>query len=602
MTIHYQVYEVKLQNYFRDLSKLREIIVPRITSSLFLSKPSTLIPIRRFHVIGKPGQVLYFMHSTCQWCRADCIAYDGFDLYHKLFEVHLESQDTVDLHHFSRYFRAYIILRFKDVDPNIQQKWLLVLTLRPIKKVKITEAYQEQLDNRGLDQIVNYVLLVNFTSAQFPLLSIRSQISHGFNEEDCAYGGIIIVQSVNGSMLTNDTYGPYCSRLLVFQPFLSESDFTELAFSGDPFMLFVYAFGPLYQLKVDITVTTTKCEGIINPLTICMTNDTNSQVLQGIYVQKINYRCFCDGIYSSQYYGGIYLSIILLKIQGCIVIQQIPTVSSLNYIIRLKMYSDAKIWISTPAFSEEIMERTHWDRVSIHPSSKDIISSTPNGPVTQLDVPAMVIQYLTRSAFHKLMYYVLLTSKKVVEKCSLYNESSHAIWKDMFTRYRHFLAVNSACGIGRYTKNYIYIFAFSTIDTHDGWVGGKFVEYVSVTTTSKLGCNAKNQTNTITINILNMYTYTIQITQMNLNFTIYSTLWALIIEKNNPCSILVVKFRCVHINLLSTTTQHTEVCIVIQTVCVHIVCACNDNDNDNDNDNEITLFRHIFIIYRIYFY
>ena len=27
-----------------------------------------------------------------------------------------------------------------------------------------------------------------------------------------------------------------------------------------------------------------------------------------------------------------------------------------------------------------------------------------------------------------------------------------------------------------------------------------------------------------------------------------------------------------------------------------------NNDNDNDNDNEITLFRHIFIIYRIYFY
>ena len=25
-------------------------------------------------------------------------------------------------------------------------------------------------------------------------------------------------------------------------------------------------------------------------------------------------------------------------------------------------------------------------------------------------------------------------------------------------------------------------------------------------------------------------------------------------------------------------------------------------DNDNDNVNEITLFRHIFIIYRIYFY
>ena len=29
---------------------------------------------------------------------------------------------------------------------------------------------------------------------------------------------------------------------------------------------------------------------------------------------------------------------------------------------------------------------------------------------------------------------------------------------------------------------------------------------------------------------------------------------------------------------------------------------CIHNDNDNDNDNEITLFRHIFIKYKIYFY
>ena len=559
MTIHYQIYEVTLHEYLQELSKLRELRVPRISTMLFLSEPSSLISIRRFHVVGEPGEVLYFVNSTYRRCRADVIAYDGFDLYHTLFEVHLEAQDTVDLHHFSRYFRAYIILHFKDMDLSVQQKWLLGITRRPIEMVKITEAYQVQLDNRGLDQIINYVLYVNFTDNQFPRLSIRNQVSHGFNEDDCAYGGILVTKDVNGSMLTNDTYGPYCSRLLVFQPFLSESDFSDLVFSNDSFMLFVYAFGPLYELKVEITVTTTKCEGIINPLTLCMRNDTNSQIPQRTYIKNTNYIYFCDGTYANEYYGGIYFSIILLDLKGCIVVQQIPTSSSLNYILRLNMYSETKIWISPPAFSEAVLRRTHWDRVSIHASSGNMVRSTPKGPVTHQDIPAMVLQYLTRFAFHKLMYYVQLTSKEFVQKCSLYNESSHTVWEDVFTRIRHFLAVNSACGIGKYTKNYIYVFAFTTIDTQERFLGGKFIEYVSVNTMSKSGCNAKNQTNTITLTILRTYTNTIQISQKELRFTLYSTIWGLIISKGDPCSVMVVHFSCTHINLLSTIKQHIEV-------------------------------------------
>ena len=534
MTVHYQIYEVKLQEYFQELSNVRECHVPRVNTILFQLKPSALISTRRFHVIGKPGEFLHFVNSTCRRCRADCIAYDGFYLYHKLFEVHLEAQDTVDLHHSSRYFRAYIILHFKDMDLSVQQKWLLGISRRLIDMINITEPYQVQLDNRDLDQIVNYVLFVNFTDSKFPQLSIRSQVSKGYIEEDCAYGGIIIAQSVNGSMLTNDTYGPYCSSLLVFQPFLSESHFNELVFSSDPFMLIVYAFGPLYELKVDINVTTSKCEGIINPLTLCMRNDTNSQIPRFVYIEKSNYKYSCHGISTSEHYGGMYLSILMIDLQACIVIQQIPSASSgLNYFIQLKMFSDTKIRISTPAFSEVTMRKTHWGQVSIHASSSDIIRSTANGPITYQDSPATTIQYLTRFAFHKLMYYVQLTRKKVIQRCALYNESSHAVLETVFTRPLHLLALSKACGIGRYIKNYIYIFAVSNIYPRVRFLSGKFIEYVSVTTTLKLGCNSTNQTNTITITIVRMYTNTIQISERIFNIILLSLLWALIIEKND---------------------------------------------------------------------
>ena len=53
-------------------------------------------------------------------------------------------------------------------------------------------------------------------------------------------------------------------------------------------------------------------------------------------------------------------------------------------------------------------------------------------------------------------------------------------------------------------------------------------------------------------------------------------------------------------NLLKNSLKYMQ-CLIYKTSPPYSITHTY-NDNDNDNDNEITLFRHIFIIYRIYFY
>ena len=556
IAVHYQVYDVELHDYLTELIQINKVVVPRVNTILVRAKPSTYFEHRRFDFVGIPGEVLYFMNTSCISCNASCMVYDGFLLYHKLLDIYIGSQQTVEISQHTRYFRAYIIVQFLSIDRTLRQTWRMGISRRQVKSVEVTSAYTIKLDNTRFDSIVNSVLSVNFSAGKFPILSIKSHISDGFNDDSCSYGGFLLTQSRNGSMLTNDTYGPYCSRLLIFQPFQPGSGLSELVFSGDPFIFFVYAFGPLYDLVVDIKVAITTCEGLINPLKAWFDNSTNPVVPFDVELQKPNYRCYCEGAYSSKSYGGIYAMIVMYGLQGCIVLQQIPSASDISYIIRLTMDADVTTWIISPVFTDAIMNITHWDYISISPSSVNKIQSTVNGPITHRDISNTVVQYLTQFAFHKRMYYVMLASKNVVHKCNRYNESSHIVWKDVFPRFRYFLSCDTACGIGNYTKNNIYIFSFVSVSNSLAHVRGKFIEYISIATIIKPGCTSKKQTNKITITLHGHYTSTIPMTNRYLNITLYSILYVLITEKNNPCCVVALTFNYSYFQLLAKITSH----------------------------------------------
>ena len=401
------------------------------------------------------------------------------------------------------------------------------------------------------------MLLVNITGNRFPRLSIRSRVSTGLNEDGCAYGGLKIEQYRNESDFNQ--YGPYCSRLMAFQPFLTALN--QLVFSSDHFKLFVYAFGPLYALAIDIVVSATECEGLINPVELCAINDTAPQVPVVQSQQLSNYKLFCKKSRKTHDSGDVYISIVVHDLKGCVIVQQIPTASDMSYIIRFTDHSDIAIWIGTPVLSTRLMGLTNWGLITFHASLSNTITSTNNQVIRYLYIPTAMLSYMTRFEFHKLMYQLHISRRKVIQRCEKYNESSHTVWREKFAVYRYFLTV-SRCGVGTYNQNYIYVYSFTTGVKKMTRFGRKLIEYASIITSLTSDCIANGKTDRVAIVIPTIYSNSIEITDRRFNVTFFSTLWLLILEKQNPCSSVVIQFCntvVVLISLLTIKSDHMKV-------------------------------------------
>ena len=558
MTVHYQVYDMHLLDYYRELMDLRKVTIPLLSSMVIHANPLSSVLTRRFHIVAQPGKVVHFINTTCISCSAIVGVYDGFDYYHKIFESPLKSEYPVTMAKHSQYFRTHVIVRFDNTDLSVVQIWKMSIELHHVRALTITDKYELELDNRRSDSIINNVLIVNITGNQFPRLSIRSRVSDGLNEDGCAYGGLMIKQYRNESIFNK--YGPYCSRLMAFQPFLN--GLNELVFSSDHFKLFVYAFGPLYTLAIDIAVSTTECEGLINPVELCAINDTVSQVPVGHSQQLTNYKLFCKNILLTLNSGDVYNSIVMHDLKGCVIVQQIPTTSDMSYIFRFTDHSDMAIWISTPVLSTSLMSLTNWGAVTFHATLSNIITSTNNQVVRYLYIPNAVLSYVTRFEFHKLMFHLHISRRKVIQRCEQYNESSHSVWRDKFVVYRYFLSVTNICGVGTYNKNYIYVYSFTTGVKRMTRFGRKLIEYISIITSLTSDCIANGKTDRVAIVIPTIYINSIEITDRRFNVTFFSTLWLLILEKQNPCSSVVMQFGhtvVVLISLLTITSRYMKV-------------------------------------------
>ena len=558
MTMHYQVYDFHLHDYYRELMDLRRVTIPLLRSMLIHAKPLITVLTRRFHIVAQPGKVLRFVNTTCISCTAMVGVYDGFDYYHKIFESPLKSEYPVIMAKYSQYFRTHVIVQFDDTDLSVDQIWKMSIKLHHVRALTITEKYELELDNRKNDSIINTVLMVNITGTQFPRLSIKSRISVGLNEDGCAYGGLMIKQYRNESVFNE--YGPYCSRLMAFQPFLT--GLNELVFPSDPFKLFVYAFGPLYTLAIDIIVSITECEGLINPVELCLSNDTVSQVPVGQSHQPTNYKLFCKNILSTLVSGDVYISIVMHDLKGCVVVQQIPTTSDMSYIIRFTDHSNIAIWIATPVLSTRLMGLTNWGLITFHASQSNIITTTNNQVIRYLYIPTAMLSYVTRFEFHKLMFHLQTRKREVIQICEKYNESSHTVWRDKFVEYRYFLSVTNICGVGTYSKNYIYVYSFTAGVNRMAHFGRKQIVYTSIITSLTADCIAKDKTDRVAIVIPTIYSDSIEITDRMFNVTLYSMLWVLVLEKQNPCSSVVIKFGqpvVVLTSLLNITSSYMKV-------------------------------------------
>ena len=543
LTLNYQAYDRELNEYYKNMFYKRKIANIYFSGSLIRTRKRQPFLTSRFQISTKPGEFIYFNSSTWGKCYGRFTIYDGFDFYHILYENFMKADHSVPIGKSTMYFQAHVLIKFDNLNKYLDQKWKMSFNRVRNIGMHVNDTQHFTLQTIQRSSIINLVIIVNFTNNNFqPKLSIRSRVFHGFNEENCAYGGIIITQTRDDDMLKNDTFGPYCNSPSAETLFLTSVGTTNITFSKKPFVMFVYAFNPLYIIDLDITFTKSQCDGILNPVTLCPVKLNISSTTMTKYV-KHNYDLLCN---TQLKVSEIYLEIILRGIVGCLIVQQIPSDIDISYALKIIGYNDVTLFISTPTLPQAIMNRTKWDVTRANMRSRQLIKETGNKHVTYNNVPHIHLVYFCDTMWHKVVYYLEMQSRKDAHQCGVYNETSHTLWQQGLTREKYVLAVTEMCGAGRYILDKVYIYSFSYGNKNGHLHNRNTIIYIYVTNKYSnkcfIGDETSKQKDFLTILMSNLYTSTIPVHQESYYITFYAIQTVLLYEKNILCSHLEVKF------------------------------------------------------------
>ena len=120
-------------------------------------------------------------------------------------------------------------------------------------------------------KILHSVFLLQGEHMPYPNVSFNVRAFEGWNDGGCNLGGFAVVQhqsNSNKSMIS----GPYCRGGTVNQPLVTKYGLKYLIFSGNRTYLVIYAYGSEYHIDIDVIVSGSKCEGLLDGSSVILSH------------------------------------------------------------------------------------------------------------------------------------------------------------------------------------------------------------------------------------------------------------------------------------------------------------------------------------------
>ena len=108
---------------------------------------------------------------------------------------------------------------------------------------------------------------------KFPNVSFTIRKFEGWNKNYCHFGGFIWINKImtGSAHQSNNELGPFCSKSLPSHPFLRNIGPKYIVLGSFDYYLIFYAYGPLYNIDIDIHIHASDCEGLFEPQFMCFT-------------------------------------------------------------------------------------------------------------------------------------------------------------------------------------------------------------------------------------------------------------------------------------------------------------------------------------------
>ena len=476
--------------------------------------------------------------------------FDGFENLYLLMQRNTIKDQALSerLNVTTNYFSSFVDLQANDIYPNLVHVKLLALSYDKIR-AKITHIRKNSVVTVNSHKaLLHAVFKLPREVGFFPNVSFVIRAFHGYTGANCYYGGYVIGNSfVTGSQMIIYEQGPYCNDSYPMHPIVGSNGPKYVVLGSFHYYLIFFAYGPFYNIDLDIVISRSGCEGVFEPLHLCSSSATPMPKESFIvdqsfkfrrYVRGSNFQLFCF-IRLNKYHNRMCYTLQFFKISGCILLQT----ASYNNMV------DEKYTLSEPMHIHFSIVKTGLYKSSSHLAHDsyavvrltrfNLISST----LTILGNDNLITEFMMKEVGSMNLYLVnkLLNFGGAISlrikamgksyKCvsSKINTNVHWINDSQVNRTYYHLNILNSCGSVVYVGKTIYAIKF-LLTTSSGYKEAFYTNVIFLT-----NCTEKKDMLTV-IAAAGTICHAVSIIHNELYMDMHLRSFGIIYEKRTNCS------------------------------------------------------------------
>ena len=501
------------------------------------------------------GFLVRFLHVQLSHPFGVLNVYDGPK---KSFTLHtiMEPANIIHPDILSDYFAIFMELHLKRT--NLSMIGIEILHLNYIRERAMAQRLSLSTSTtiRSRNLILHQMFFFETSNKQFPNISLEVRQLDGWNEGGCNLGGFAIVQNI-GFSDEDGTYedkfvtsGPYCPGGSLGLPFTSEYGFSSLVLNNYCYLV-LYSYGSDYNIDVDIIVTISDCEGIVDPALTCpglLATDQLDYFHSDI--QRGSYKISCNYVVSLEVY-----QIQLYRLQSCLVVQALHHGHRFPY--NLEIFSSANVqWnLKIPPCQRydgifidiNIVTLAWGEQVSgIH----RVITMLNNRYLRLREVSVMQMRNEYKLSFYHSSLLVKIEPYEIREStCMMMKKSSHSAVSYMGYEKALITRLACLCAVGIYSTPTLYM--YSLIPRYMFHRAQTAVVYFEILDTNNY-CSRYNSANDIlTVTIRDIMAQSLYVGKEGVQCSVPDVTVNIIYERHEMCSDFIIQFQRYKLNLFT---------------------------------------------------
>ena len=342
---------------------------------------------------------------------------------------------------------------------------------------------------------------IGHNGVNFPNVSFTIRTFEGWNGDNCHFGGYMLLHSVMTGTAHQAQYdqGPFCSKSLPSHPFVGNIGPKYIVLGSFHYYLIIYAFGPLYDIDIDIHIHPSDCEGLFEPHNMCYTEidqTVHKDDKPQRYIRGMHYETLCV---ASNHYGKLMYVVKIYNIKKCLVVQSISLRKDyIEYYTFVGTLDIGLTVVKMPPYSSEgentvaVHGYTRLVALDMHAHIVNIDSLNISWKASYVEISTMKL-FLSNVRPPQGMYiYIHVDVVNATVDC-INSVNQRKVYVTTNKNTVGLLEISNMCGLLRYSIPFIYAFNFNL---HAGlWHSKSIFIYMHLNT----WCATNNTVNVFTV-------------------------------------------------------------------------------------------------------